>query len=833
MDADHLREFKTFGDLLRHLRLKARLTQRELGLGVGYGDAQINRLEKNLRLPDGGVVASRFLDALDLRRDSVEAQRLLELATKVRGDTLPVQQEQAAGVQARTNLFAQRTSFIGREQEIVEVKALLGSTRLLTLTGVGGCGKTRLAIQVARDVLAQFADGVWWVELAAAREDERVLQLVVKAVGLVESQQLSPLETLLNHLGTKQALLVIDNCEHLVKACAELADSILTQCPHIQILTTSREALSISGEIAWLVPSLSLPASDNLDTPEHLLQSESIRLFVERARAVRLGFVLTLANAPAVANICRRLDGIPLALELAAARLKVLTVDQINARLDDRFGLLTTGSRTALPRQQTLRAAIDWSYELLTAEEQALFRRLAVFSGGCTLDAALAFLEIDNDLAFTAEDGLSALIDKSLVARREDGDGQSRYSMLETIREYALEKLQEHNEYDVWMERLALYMVAQDVDEDWNHLTPIGADNWRTVMTWLQDVTKDAELRFRTVWLGRALVGPPEEALWLERVLAHPQSVTLPMARARALWELGVKQRIIGDLKRAHDHLEQCLTLCREHKFSSFMDDVFIDSVLEQLGMVAREQDELERAREYFVEGLTLARELDHDWTSASICTGLAEVETMAENALEAKRLLVQTLEAIRKRVSDHPFHPLLIGWATNYMGHVALLEGNLVEAKEWVAQSVQAFESLGPDRGERMYGRAWDHHCLGEIALIELDAVAADSNFKQAIAFALKHNDNPCISWCLVGLGGAYALDEEPERGAQLWGAGEGLRQGMGCRIAPASRLNRERTVALLREQLGEAEFERLTVEGRAMSLEQAIAHALTEANS
>jgi predicted ATPase len=343
------------------------------------------------------------------------------------------------------NLPSELSSFVGREKELSEVKRLLADTRLLTLTGSGGCGKTRLALAAATDLLEEFEEGVWMVELAPLADPALVPQAVASTLGVREQPGRSPTETLSDYLSSKQVLLVLDNCEHLIEACAVLAEALLHSCPELRILATSREALGITGEVAWLVPSLSLPDLRHLPEIESLPRYESARLFVERTTAVKPTFALTERNATAVAQVCYRLDGIPLAIELAAARAKVLSVEQISERLDDCFRLLAAGSRTAMPRHRTLHATMDWSHDLLPDEEQTLFRRLSVFAGGFTLEAAesvCAGKDLQRDEVLEL---LSHLVDKSLVVAWER-DGEVRYRLLEMVRQYGREKLDESGE---------------------------------------------------------------------------------------------------------------------------------------------------------------------------------------------------------------------------------------------------------------------------------------------------------------------------------------------------------------------------------------------------
>src|SRR5262249_45935733 len=357
-------------------------------------------------------------------------------------------------------------SFVGRETEMAEVKRLLSTTALLTLTGSGGCGKTRLALQVAADVLEQYLDGVWQVELAPLAGPTLVPQTVAAALRVREEPGRPLTATLGDYLRAKALLLVLDNCEHLLAACAQLAESLLRACPKLRVLASSREGLGIAGEQTYRVPSLSLPDPHHLPPPEGLRDVEAVQLFADRARLSQADFAVTQANAPAVVQVCQRLDGIPLAIELAAARVKALSVEKLNERLDDMFRLLTGGSRTALPRQQTLRALIDWSYDLLSPPEKALLRRLAVFAGGWTLEATEAVCgdpvgskqsAVGSPAAGAAEpcaaaesslppadcllptdvlDLLTSLVEKSL-ALYEEREGEGRYRLLETVRQYA------------------------------------------------------------------------------------------------------------------------------------------------------------------------------------------------------------------------------------------------------------------------------------------------------------------------------------------------------------------------------------------------------------
>ncbi|HEX6403952.1 MAG TPA: adenylate/guanylate cyclase domain-containing protein, partial [Pseudonocardiaceae bacterium] len=365
-----------------------------------------------------------------------------------------------------TNLPAELTSFIGRSTELAELSELLGQVRLLTITGAGGCGKTRLARHAAAATLDGPLDGVWWVELARLEDAALVPAAVIAAIGVRELPGQGPLGTLVAYLRARRALLILDNCEHVSAACAQLAEALLRGCPSLTVLATSRAPLGVPGETAWRVPSLSLPAdaSRTYRAPLEVLQeSDAVRLFVDRARQVRPDFQLTKANAPGIAQICRELDGIPLAIELAAAQVRMLASAHIAHRLGDRFQLLTGGSRAAVPRQRTLQASIDWSYELLSAGERALLRRLSVFTGGWTLDAAewvCAGQGVDHG---AVADLLTGLVDKSMVTAAEQGaehGAEVRYGLLETVRQYGAARLAEAGEVDAVGERHFAYYVG-------------------------------------------------------------------------------------------------------------------------------------------------------------------------------------------------------------------------------------------------------------------------------------------------------------------------------------------------------------------------------------
>ncbi|TMG81335.1 MAG: adenylate/guanylate cyclase domain-containing protein, partial [Betaproteobacteria bacterium] len=406
------------------------------------------------RLPAG--VTLRDLGAVRLR-DLASPERVYQVVHPQLRQDFPALRSLEA---TPNNLPQQVTSFIGRGFDLTEVKKILGNTRLLTLLGVGGIGKTRLSLQVAADMLDGFPDGVWFVELAPLVDAQLVPQAVASVLGVKEEAGRPVVEALKKHVKDRQLLLIVDNCEHLVHACAELAKQLLESSPRLKILASSREHLHVPGEATYPVPALGVPEPSTATTPAALTQYESVLLLVDRAVAAQPTFRVTDQNAAAIGEICRRLDGIPLAIELAAARARALSVENIAARLHDRFRLLTSGSRTALPRQQTLRALIDWSYDLLSEAERAVFRRLAVFAGGWTLDAVEAVAADVEVRERDVLDLLTNLVEKSLVVVEAAG---GRYRLLDTVRQYAQERLTESGEEEsVRMRHLACYVALAE-----------------------------------------------------------------------------------------------------------------------------------------------------------------------------------------------------------------------------------------------------------------------------------------------------------------------------------------------------------------------------------
>ncbi|MFN8457166.1 MAG: tetratricopeptide repeat protein [Anaerolineae bacterium] len=797
--------FTTFGELLKYLRRRASLTQRELSIAVGYSDTQISRLEQNLRIPDRATLTAQFVPALHLEHAPEWTARLLELAAIARRDeaSAPITNDSLTPLD---NLPIQLTSFIGREQEMAEIKRLLaprsrqgkgaglpgeGRTRLITLTGSGGTGKTRLALQLAADRLASFPAGVWFVELASLADPALVPQTVATNIGLQEEASRSFLQTLIDFLRPQQTLLVLDNCEHLVAACAQLVEALLQICPHLYILTTSRETLGIAGEIAFPVPPLSTPDPRQPLPPEMLLHYEAVRLFVERAAAVLPGFSMTHENAPAIAQVCHRLDGVPLALELAAARVKALKVEQLAARLADVFRLLSGGSRTALPRHQTLRATIDWSYNLLSETERLLLRRLAVFAGGWNLEAAEFVCSGEGIESEAVLEVLTSLVNKSLVGLKREQGMEARYRLLETIRQYADEKLVEsgeaersHERHRDWFLALAervepeLYRGRDQVA--WSNRLEVEHDNLRVALDGLLKTDRvEVAMRLATAlwlfWLDRNYL--QEGRTWLEVGLAQRGrlSKALLARTLRIAGRLAVRQ---GDFDTAEVYGEESVALFRE-----LDDKASLAWAVRGLGAIAEERGDLERAELYMTEDLALCRELDDKWGTA---------QALADLGFIAARL-------------------------GDYERGIPMLE-----------------ESLVVERGlEDAFGLAYTLLALGISWLLKGEADKAGPLLQESLTLCRQFNHKWFIIACLAGLAGVAGAHHQPGRAAKLWAISHQLDKTVGLTRMPVwVSYVQEPILAALRTQVEEAAFEEASTEGHALSFDQAIAYALDHTN-
>lgn len=583
-------------------------------------------------------------------RDLSRPERVFQISSLGFPDTFPPLKSLDA---LPNNLPRQLTSFVGREAEMTQVKKLLSATCLLTLTGEGGSGKSRLSLQIAADLLEEFPDGVWLAELAPLSDPAHVPSAIASPVGVCEEPGKPLSQTLAEAWKAKRLLLILDNCEHLIEACARLADSLLRACPHVTILATSRETLNIPGETVWRVPTLSLPSvKPPLPPFETLNQYEAIRLFLDRVESVQPSFAVTAQNAPAIAQICSRLDGIPLAIELAAARVKVLTPEQISARLDDQFHLLTGGSRTALPRQQTLRALIDWSYTLLSDQEKILLRRLSIFTGGWTLEAAEAVCASESLEGWGVLDALSRLVERSLVVVEESGE---RYRLLETIRQYAQEKLMEVGESE-GLRRPYVDHFIRFAEEAKPHLLgseqtlwfarlEADMDNLRASLDWCAATESAGQAGLR---LTAALYLFYEQTDYAgegrkqyARALAHARATEPTQARAEALVAAGVLANEQRARKAAKPLLEEGLSLSRQTDSS----EATVEALF-HLSFFTPDGEAMQKLQE---ESLALAREIGDRRGIGNATYQLAIRDRDGGDLASARRLMSESMESFQK----------------------------------------------------------------------------------------------------------------------------------------------------------------------------------------
>ena len=603
----------------------------------------------------------------------------------------------AADPAGHHNLPQALSSFIGRQHEIGAVKALLSEHRLLTLVGPGGIGKTRLALQVAGSVAADFADGVWLVELAALSDARHVPQALASTLGVKEVAGKPVVQTLLEALKHKRLLIVLDNCEHVALACAEFAASLLAASTQVKLLATSREPLHVTGEVNFPVPMLSLPTAIEAATAQRLNEYEAIRLFVERAAAKSPGFALSDANAGHVLHICQCLDGMALAIELAAARVRVLSVEQIAKRLKDRFSLLNHGDRSVLPRQQALRALIDWSHDLLDERERCVFRRLAVFAGGWTLEAAEEVAS-GGDIARTeVVEQLTRLVEKSLVTMVEGG---GRYRLLETMRQYAAEQLEAAGEGDTTRDRhLAFHVALAETARphlsgshqgEWLARLDLERENFLAARTWCNRADNGGEgalrilIALKLYLYSRGLLEmlrlSPLEALDL------PGAQARTMLRSRALHTVGQVCQIMGRRPEALAYLEEALAIARE-----LGDSGREAIVLQELGVAALDFGDTDAARQYLTSGLELANGCGDKRAQAAAANAMAQLHRSCGELDKAAPLYEQALE-LANELQDQQS----IAVAQLNLAMVALGQGRVASARALLLQARDIAHSLG-----------------------------------------------------------------------------------------------------------------------------------------
>jgi len=748
----------------------------------------------------------------------------------------------------RNNLPAQLTSFIGRDHEMAEVKQLLSNTRLLTFTGPGGTGKTRLALQLAAEVLEEYANGVWLVELAPLADPTLVAQTIASTLDVHEQPGRSMLDALTDYVRAKTMLLILDNCEHLVEACALLANTLLRAAPHLKILASSREALGIAGEIAYRVPSLPLPDM-HVVSLDALAQNDCVRLFVDRASASYSPFRLKEMNAPAVANICRRLDGIPLAIELAAARTKVFSSEEIAARLDDRFRLLTGGSRTALERHQTLFALIEWSHNLLSEAERVFLRRLSVFAGGWSFQAVEAVCSqgIDEQTL----DLLTHLVDKSLVIVEEQ-EGEVRYHFLETIRQYARDRLFESGEAEQVRDRHVVFFIqfAEGAEPklrsaeqiEWLERMEIEHDNLRTALAWsLENRKSDRALQLAGAlsyfweihgywsegqkWLNDALA--LSERQQSERVAAgevHSPSRAETARHAKALYWAGRLPAgpMLLEMHASRIMVEESLRSWRE-----LGDKWWMAAALEYVGYLLFFEGDFQTARARLEEGVALAREVGDPWLLAVCLEGLGECLMLIDVAAAHK--VIEEGVPLARSVGDKS----VLSHALGSLVSLYFAEGNLTAAARVGEERLAEARAIG-----NVLNVMLSLFKLIGTSCLQGDLVKAKDYCFQALASARETGTPQWHLLITTSFGLVASFSGQPERAVRLTAAGVtlltqmGLKVNLGAEIDPGFKALQQ-AQEKAKSQLGPEAFQAAWAEGQQMTIEQALALATEDKDS
>jgi predicted ATPase/class 3 adenylate cyclase len=725
------------------------------------------------------------------------------------------------------NLPLQPTPLVGREREVAQVADRLQSEggRLFTLTGPGGTGKSRLALQAAADLLEEFEDGVFFVALATITDPELVPSTIAGALGVKESAEQPLIESLKGYLREKELLLVLDNFEQVLEG-APLVGELVAACPKLQVLATSRIPLRLYGEQEYPVPPLALPDPRVLPPVEVLTQYEAVRLFVERARAVKADFSVTNENAPAVAEICARLDGLPLAIELAAARVRILPPQKMLEKLSNRLKLLKGGARDLPTRQQTLRGAIDWSHDLLEEDEKTLFKRLSVFSGGRTLEGIEEICDPEGDLE--ALEGVESLVEKSLLRQEEGPNGEPRYVMLETVHEYAREKLQESGEAEATKHVHAQYFLAlaEEAESElkgpdqleWLERLEVEHDNMRAALAWALE-SKHGDLALRLagalwwLWLVRGHLSEGRD--WLEEALGSEGGAPVSV-RAKALVGAGRLTAEQGDLKRGTALLEEGVALYREAGPKGGLADA-----LDNLGIAQDYGGEFERGEALYEESVGLFREAGDRWGVAEALNNLALIAGQRGESDQEMALHEESLR-IRRELGDKRG----IAMSITNLAECTLEGGDYARAEDMFEEVLRMARELGD---KWFVAAGLDGH--GKVALERGDLERAAALLAESLRMYLEVWSVLWISVGLANLATVATATGTTERAARLWGAADGLCRPTGVNLDDLF-ITRfyERYRAAARAEMGEAAWQEALTEGRAMPLDEAISYALEE---
>ncbi|MBV9359094.1 MAG: tetratricopeptide repeat protein [Chloroflexi bacterium] len=810
---------------LRARRRALGLSQAELAATLGVAGNTVARWERGAsRIGNPALV----LLALERRERTVQSSRGAPSTVHSRRRRASDLTQRALAHEVRHNLPPERTSLVGREQELTDIrKAVLDSEgRLVTLTGAGGAGKSRLALRVGADVVPRFGDGVWLVELAPLVNPTRVPQAVAAVLGIRERPGRPLVQTLVTSLSACRMLLVLDNCEHLSAACRELAEALLEGCPGLRILATGRAPLRVMGEVVWRVPPLTLPAACQVGSIDDLSTCSSVQLFVERARAARSDFVLTTSNAETISEICRLLDGLPLAEELAAAWVRVLGVQQIRERLSQCL-LLADETPQRAQRHRTLQATLDWSYTLLNEPERIVFRRLAVFAGGWTLEAAGAVCT-SSRISFSAVlDLLTRLVDQSLVVTDEDGQ-RARYRLLEPVRQYAQQCLLASGEAGRLSRRHACYFqeLAERLDSQrvgfhtraLDDQRQVELANFRAALGWAvgsgqAEVGLLLAAALRTFWSARGLL--TESRDWFARLLNSPHGARRTRSRARALCAAGHNAYYQGDHSTAVQLLTESVAIWRELNESAGLADA-----LDELGLVDWARADFVSARTVLTESLGLARTLGlrHLEGRGEYHLGLVAYEQ--GDFAAAQESHTRSL-AVARELQD----PLAQARAFFGLGQVAHQRGDLSLARSLHERGLAGRRAVGES-----WGMALALVGLGHVYLDEGDSIAARGVFAESLSLSRELGDRHGLARSLEGLAALSAEQGQHERAVRLAEGASTLRVMGAAPRSPTESILLERRLTGARRALGQRGSAALSTESCGWSTEDLLAFALDD---
>jgi predicted ATPase/class 3 adenylate cyclase len=752
------------------------------------------------------------------------------------------------------NLPIQLTSFIGREKEMKFIKEELKLHRLLSLTGAGGAGKTRFALQTAAEVIDEFENGVWFVDLSALKDIALLSSTMITALGIKEESMKTSDETLIDYLKDKEILIILDNCEQLINACALLTERLLSSCPRLKMISTSREAMNCGGEFTYRIPPLTQPDPNQNNTPEELIQYESVRLFIERALSVNPNFRVTNENAPALAEVCSRLDGIPLAIELASARTKILSIEKIYERLDDRFNLLTGGKRTALPRQQTLRALIDWSYDLLSESEKILWSRLSVFNGGWTLEAAEEVCSDETIDKNDILDLLSQLTEKSVIIY--DGT-KDRYRILESLKQYGIEKLSERNEifiqhlnYFLELSEKAAPELKGENAKIWLDRLEANHNNLQSAIEWgvsNANTEKAAQVAsaLGKFWNTRGyfFIG-----IKLFEIILDKSNDLSKTEKALILNWIGIYNKYLGKYKQSQKFFKESLELRRELR-----DNHGISVSLNSLGNVTYFIGDYEQAQKYFEESLELRREIGDKYGIASSLGNLGNLAYYRGDYLQAQMYFEESLILSRDLKAN-----ILIAGLLFSLGGVALSCGDYEQARKYYAESLILYRETGDKHGiaESLnglgilatscgdYEQAQVYHeesliisreiefklaisislcCLGNVAYKRKDYKQAQKFHKESLVLSRELGYKTLIINSLICVSGIYLFNKNYYNAVKLLSAVETSLESMIEILFKDEQKNKDEITAILREHLSDEEFEKYWDEGSKLTLDEA----------